>query len=157
MDLGQKIVCFLGKALNLLFKDLILLSRKHSIMISSIDVYLKNITILKSGKYGEVFIHSLDNMCVSLCVLIHIGRIGNWEFAQNITIFQRLWRLNFSTCRHTWDPYLCIFKIWHIYIAYKIVYDLKKNQMYRMSSLNDQFVPVCDHQFNSFTTQVNAK
>ena len=71
--LGQKIVCFLGKALNLLFKDLILLSRKHSITISSIGVYLQNITILKSGKYGEVFIHSLDNMCVSLCALLPIG------------------------------------------------------------------------------------
>ena len=156
MVLGQKIVCFLGKVLNLLFKDLFLLSRKHSITISSIGIYLQIISILKSGKYGAVFIHSLDNMCVFVRARLHIGRIGNCELAQNITIFQRLWRLNFSTCRHTWDPYLCIFKIWHIYITYKIVYDFFKNQMYRMSSLNDQFVPVCEYQFNSFTTQVNS-
>ena len=129
MVLGQKSVCFLGKALNLLFKDLFLLSRKHSITISSIGIYLQIISNLRSGKYGAGFIHSLDNMWVFVRARIHIGIIDNCELAQNITIFQRLWRPNFITCKHTLGPYLCIFNIWHIYMTYKIVYDFFKNQM----------------------------
>ena len=62
MVLGQKIVCFLGKPLNLLFKDLFLLSRKHSITISSIGIYLQIISNLRSGIYGAGFIHGLDNV-----------------------------------------------------------------------------------------------